>query len=111
MASITRVIEEKLKLIVNNEKSTVDRAWNQKLLGFALYHKKGGIGIRVDPKLVSKFKQKLKEITRRSNSISIEQRIGKLRQCITGWAKYFSREDMKTLTKNLDELTQSFQGH
>ena len=27
----------------------------------------------------------------------------KLRQCITGWANYFSMADMKTLAKTLDE--------
>jgi len=47
MASITQFIEEKLKLIVNKEKSTVDRSWNLKFLGFSFCHKKGGIGIRV----------------------------------------------------------------
>ena len=45
MASITRFIEEKLKLVVNKEKSAVDRPWNLKILGFSFYHKKGGIGI------------------------------------------------------------------
>jgi len=103
MANITRFIEEKLKLKVNKEKSAVDRPWNLKFLGFSFYAKKGEIGIRVHPKPVEKFKQKLKEITGRSKSMSMEQRMEKLRQCITGWANYFSMADMKTLAKNLDE--------
>jgi group II intron reverse transcriptase/maturase len=103
MASITRFIEEKLKLRVNKEKSAVDRPWNLKFLGFSFYPKKGGIGIRVHPKPVDKFKQKLKEITGRSRSMSIEERMVKLRQCITGWANYFGMADMQRLAKNLDE--------
>lgn len=103
MASITRFIEEKLKLKVNKDKSAVDRPWKLKFLGFSFYAKKGGIGIRVHPKPVEKFKQKLKEITGRSKSMSMEQRMEKLRQCITGWANYFSMADMKTLAKTLDE--------
>ena len=103
MVSITRFIEEKLKLKVNKEKSAVDRPWNLKFLGFSFYAKKGGIGIRVHPKPVEKLKQKLKEITGRSKSMSMVQRMEKLRQCITGWANYFSMADMKTLAKKLDE--------
>jgi RNA-directed DNA polymerase len=103
MVSITRFIEEKLKLKVNKEKSAVDRPWKLKFLGFSFYAKKSGIGIRVHPKPVEKFKQKLKAITGRSKSMSMEQRMEKLRQCITGWVNYFSMADMKTLAQNLDE--------
>ena len=103
MVSITRFIEEKLKLKVNKEKSAVDRPWKLKFLGFTFYPKKGGIGIRVHPKPVEKFKQKLKAITGRSKSMSMEQRMEKLRQCITGWVNYFNMADMKMLAKTLDE--------
>jgi len=103
MASITRFIEEKLKLRVNKEKSAVDRPWKLKFLGFSFYHKKGGTGIRVHPKPVEKFKQKLKEITGRSKSMSMEQRMEKLRQCIIGWVNYFNMADMNKLAKTLDK--------
>ena len=103
MASITRFIEEELKLKVNKEKSTVDRPWRLKFLGFSFYHKKGGIGVRVHPKPVNKFRQKLKEITGRSKAMSMEQRIEKLKQCIIGWVNYFNMADMKKLAKSLDE--------
>ena len=84
MVSITRYIEEELKLKVNKEKSTVDRTWRLKFLGFLFYFKKSGIGIRVHQKPVSKFKQKLKEITGGSNGMSMEQRMVMLKQCIIG---------------------------
>jgi RNA-directed DNA polymerase len=103
MGSITRFIEEELKLKVNKEKSAVDRPWRLKFLGFSFYHKKGGVGIRVHPKPVKKFKQKLKEITGRSNAMSITQRTEKLRQCIIGWVNYFGMADAKGLIKSLDE--------
>lgn len=103
MASITRFIEEKLKLKVNKEKSAVDRPWKLKFLGYSFYYKKGGIGIRVHPKPVEKFKQKLKEITGRSKSMSMGQRMEKLRQCIIGWVNYFNMADMNKLAKTLDK--------
>jgi len=103
IASITRFIEQELKLKVNKEKSAVDRPWKLKFLGFSFYPKKGEVGIRVHPKPLKKFKQKLKEITGRSNAMSMEQRSIKLRQCIVGWVNYFGMAEMKTVAKILDE--------
>ncbi|MBA1336454.1 MAG: Retron-type RNA-directed DNA polymerase [Firmicutes bacterium] len=78
MASITRFIEGELKLKVNREKSAVDRPWRLKFLGFSFYRKDTGIGIRVHPKSLARFRAKLKEITSRSNAMSMEYRIYKL---------------------------------
>ncbi|MCP4648660.1 MAG: group II intron reverse transcriptase/maturase [PVC group bacterium] len=103
MASITRFIEEKLRLKVNREKSCVDRPWRLKFLGFSFYHKKGKVGIRVHPKAVKKFKKKLKEITGRSNAMSMNQRMLKLKAAITGWVNYFGIADMIGHVKALDE--------
>src|SRR5450830_1487727 len=103
MQSIIIFIEEKLKLKVNKTKTAVDRPWKLKVLGFSFYHKKYGIGIRIHPKSVKKFKQKLKEITGRSNSMSMTVKMSKLKQLITGWVNYFGIADMRELVKSLDE--------
>lgn len=103
MASITKFIEENLKLKVNKEKSAVERPWRLKFLGFSFYHKNDGIGIRVHSKPVEKLKQKLKGITGRSNAMSMAHRMLKLEQALTGWVNYFSIADMSTLAKSLDE--------
>ena len=105
MKSITRFIEEDLKLKVNQKKSTVDRPWNVKFLGFSFYysHKKGEYSIRVHEKPIKKFKSKLKELTGRSNGMSMDVRLLKLKRAIQGWVNYFKLADMKTLAKQLDE--------
>ena len=103
MVSITKFIEGKLKLKVNKDKSSVDRPWKLKFLGFSFYFKKGGVGIRVAPKPVEKMKRKLKEITGRSKAKSMWQRMLKLKQAITGWVNYFKIADMGRLAKALDE--------
>ncbi len=103
MRSITKFIEDKLKLKVNKEKSTVDRPWKLKFLGFSFYYKKAGLGIRVHSSSVRKFKQKLKEITSRSNAMSMPYRMLKLKTLITGWVNYFGIAYMKEIVKSLDE--------
>jgi len=103
MASIARFIENKLRLKVNRQKSTVDRPWKLKFLGFSFYYRNQMIRIRVHPKSVRRFKQRLKWITARSNAKSMTQRMLKLKQLITGWVNYYGIADMKKLAKSLDE--------
>jgi len=103
MESITRYLEEKLKLKVNKEKSAVDRPWKHKFLGFSFYRRKGETRIRVHPKSVKKLRAKLREATGRSNAMGEKERIEKLKQIITGWVNYFGIADMGKLAKELDE--------
>lgn len=103
MKSITKFIEEKLLLEVNREKSKVDRPWKLKFLGISFYNSKNGARIRIHEKSLVKFKKKLKEITSRSNGMSVEQKVEKLKQCIVGWVNYFKIADIKNTTNKLDE--------
>lgn len=103
MKSITRFLEESLKLKVNKEKSTVGRPWKLKFLGFSFYLRKGGVGIRVHEKPIRKFVKELREITSRSNGKSISWRIEGLRQKIVGWVNYFGFADLKKVAQRLDE--------
>ena len=103
MKSITRFIEEKLKLKVNKDKSIVDRPWKLKFLGFSFYPGRKEYRIRIHEKPLNKFKTKLKELTSRSNAMSMEYRVLKLKQAITGWINYFAIADMKNILRNLDE--------
>lgn len=84
MENITKFIETKLRLKVNRVKSKVDRPWRIKYLGFSFYQKKEKVEIRIHPKSVAKFKDKIREITSRSNEMSMEARYLKLTQVIRG---------------------------
>ena len=101
--SITRFLEIKLKLKVNDEKSAVDRPAKRKFLGFTFYNSKGIYNIRIHDKSLKRFKEKIKSITSRSYSISLEERIRKLNQITTGWVNYFSIAKAKGIMQRLDE--------
>ena len=103
MESVTRYIENKLGLIVNAEKSKVARPNEMKYLGFGFYVKKGKWRPKPHIKSVQKFKLKLKDITSRSNAMSISDKITKLNQVIRGWINYFRIADMKGLMKEIGE--------
>ena len=97
METITRFIEKKLGLKVNVTKSKVARPTQIKYLGFGFYYTKTGI-IKPKPHLksIQKFKRRLKELTKRSWSISLDKRIAKINQVTRGWINYFRIADMKT---------------
>ena len=102
METITRFIEKKLGLKVNVTKSKVARPSQIKYLGFGFYTTKTGI-IKPKPHLksIQKFKRKLKQLTNRSWSISLKDRIIKLNQVIRGWINYFRIADMKWQLSNI----------
>ena len=104
MESITKFIEKKLGLKVNVEKSKVARPNQIKYLGFGFYYTKTRI-IKPKPHLksIQKFKRKLKQLTKRSWSISLDERIIKLNQVIRGWINYFRIADMKAYMASISE--------
>lgn len=96
MQTVTNYIENKLGLVVNAEKSKVARPNEIKYLGFGFYNKKGTWRPKPHLKSVEKLVSKLKEITSRSNAMSINDKITKLNQVIRGWINYFKIADMKS---------------
>ena len=105
MESITTFITKKLGLKVNLEKSKIARQNQIKYLGFGFYKKINQNIWRPKPhiKSVQKFKTKLRDILVRSRSISLDERLLKLKQLIYGWVNYFRIADMKALlSKEID---------
>ena len=103
MTSVDQFIEKRLKLKINKEKSAVDYPERRKFLGFSFYEKEGRVRIRVHPKSIGRLKEKLRKYTSRSNGSSIEARIERLNQVITGWANYFAIADMRDTCQKIDK--------
>jgi RNA-directed DNA polymerase len=83
--SITRFLERKLKLKVNQDKSRVSSTDNTNFLGFTFK----GTKIRWSDKAFREFKRRVKRLTGRSWFVSMEYRYKKLSQYIRGWMNYF----------------------
>jgi group II intron reverse transcriptase/maturase len=103
LENILPFIEDKLKLKVNREKTTVAYIGKVKFLGYGFYSSRGSIKLRVHPKSIAKMKGRIKEITSRNNGLSYETIKLKLKQFIYGWINYFKLADMKNLLKGTDE--------
>jgi RNA-directed DNA polymerase len=103
LEGITKYIEEVLHLKVNRDKTVVTHIKNVKFLGYGFYFTKDGCRLRTHPKSVRRMKDKIKELTSRSNGWSNERRKEALRQYIIGWVFYFHLADMKSLLLRTDE--------
>lgn len=54
-------------------------------------------------KIISKLERKLKELTNRSWSISLDNRIKKINYVVRGWVNYFRIADMKKMLIKIDK--------
>ncbi len=83
--SIQGFLERRLKLKVNEDKSSVVPTDQTTFLGFTFKGKK----IRWSDKAFHEFKRRVKHLTGRSWSVSMEYRLMKLAQYVRGWMNYY----------------------
>jgi RNA-directed DNA polymerase len=100
-ASITKFIQTKLKLKVNAEKSAIDHPWKRKFLGFTFSWLEITT-LRIAPKSIERFKERIRSLTKRNAAIAMEKRIEKLNEYLIGWSGYFSIAECKSMSQDLD---------
>jgi RNA-directed DNA polymerase len=100
-ASVTKFIENKLKLKVNQAKSAVDRPWKRKLLGFSFSTNKQP-KVRIAKQSIQKAQARIRGITSRKKPMKMEERIKELNQFLIGWCGYFSLADTPSILKDMD---------
>jgi len=100
--SVCGVIERRLRLKVNREKSSIRHAADATLLGFGFSLDGPQVTIRVAPKAIKRLKGKLRILTRRSWGVSMEYRIGKINRFTTGWMGFFRLADSERTFRSLD---------
>jgi len=85
LASVSRYLERKLKVKVNQAKSYVKPVKQSAVLGFEIHRKK----LRAQDCKVKTFQKELKHITRRCPGISIAARIHRLKNYVRGWMAHY----------------------
>jgi RNA-directed DNA polymerase len=86
METVSQFIEKKLKLKINRDKSKVARSDQVKFLGFTVV--KGTIAIA--HKALQTAMDKVKALTPRGTSKTLEVSLKEINQWYAGWANYFS---------------------
>jgi group II intron reverse transcriptase/maturase len=94
----------KLKLKVNEEKSTVARVWERKFLGYSFWVAPGKlVRRRISPKALQDFKERIRQITSRNGGRSLETVMEELRVYLLGWKAYFRLADTPRVFRDLDQ--------
>ena len=95
---------DKLHLKINESKSAVTEAFGRKFLSFEFWlTRKGEVKRAVSKKALETFRQKIRQLTRRSGGRSIEQVVEKLRPYVLGWKAYFGLAQTGKVLLRLDE--------
>jgi RNA-directed DNA polymerase len=99
LRSVSRFLSYHLKLSVNKAKSAVGRPWERQFLGFTISSR---LNRRISIKSIKRFKNKVREISRRTGGRRIEAIVRDLRRFMLGWQAYFNFTEVRYILKELD---------
>jgi RNA-directed DNA polymerase len=100
--TIERFLKKRLRLVVNREKSAVDRPWKRKFLGYTFtthYHPK----LKVAPESVKRLKGRLRDLLRQGRGRNLAALLRELRPVLIGWASYYRKSEVRAALEQLDQ--------
>ena len=100
--TIERFLRKRLRLLVNREKSAVDRPWKRKFLGYTFtwhYQPK----LKVAPESVKRLKGRLREAFRRGRGRNLGVVLEELRPVLLGWVSYYRKSEVRITFEQLDQ--------
>jgi RNA-directed DNA polymerase len=100
LASVTRFLEDVLRLRVNREKSAVAYIEERKFLGHRLL---GGGKLGIAPKSLERAKDRIRQITRRNRGTCLDRMIRELNSFLSGWVTYFRYAACKNHLADVDK--------
>jgi group II intron reverse transcriptase/maturase len=99
MGAMVRFLAAELSLRVNGAKSAVDRPRRRKFLGYSF---RGDTKLRIASKSIERLKARVRELTNRSWSISLSERLEILSRYLRGWMNYFRLTESRSVLRDLD---------
>ena len=101
LASITRFLEKRLRLKVNQEKSGVDRPWKRTYLGYSMTsHKEPRL--KAAPESIRRLKSKMRVMCRRGRGCNLRRFIQELAPILRGWMNYYRLAEVRGIYEELD---------
>lgn len=101
MASVTRFINDTLRLTVHPLKSAVDRPHKRKFLGFTVSRKEAKL--KVADKAIDRLKDRIRELTCRTRGRHLTVVIAELRITLLGWKAYFGIAEVQSPLRDIDK--------
>ena len=102
MKSVSQCITSKLKLKVNEAKSAVARPGQRQFLSFSFFGSET-VKRRIAAKAIARFKQRVRELTRRTRGVKVETMVAQLSRYLRGWRGYFGFCQTPSVLRKLEE--------
>jgi RNA-directed DNA polymerase len=103
LEGVKQYLEKKLKLKVNPKKSKVEKATQAKFLGFSFWKRKREVYVRIANRTKERFMEKMRSLTRRTRSGTLEDILWEVNQYTRGWIAYFWLATTPSVYQELDE--------
>lgn len=103
LTSISKWLHKHLKLIVNDDKSAVDRPWKRTFLGFTFSYKGKEKRIKVSAPALRTLKYNIRRITRRTRGRTVLHIVTDLRKYLLGWRGYFGIAEVTSPLVDMDK--------
>jgi RNA-directed DNA polymerase len=102
LESLSRYLSTQLRLVVNREKSAVDRPWKRSFLSYTVtWHRQPKL--KVAPQAQKRFKQSVRELLRKGRGRRLSTVIAQLTPKLRGWVVYFRLAEVKSTFEELDQ--------
>jgi group II intron reverse transcriptase/maturase len=101
--ALLRKCYARLRLKVNETKSAVASVKGRKFLGYSFWFAKDEVKRRVADKPMATFKQRVRQLTRRSGGRNLAAVIARLKPYLLGWKAYFGLAQTPSVWRRLDE--------
>jgi RNA-directed DNA polymerase len=101
--AVLRRCYAKLRLTVNEAKRAVASVRGRKFLGCSVWFAKDGVKRKVGANALAAFKQRVRQLTRRSGGRSMAESIERVRPYLLGWKAYFGLAQTPGIRRTPDE--------
>ena len=101
LESLERFLQQRLKLVVNRNKSAVERPHRRSFLGYTLTNGKT-VRLQVADTSIKRLKGKLLALLKRGRGWKLADTINQLKPILRGWMAYFRLTDARNRLQALD---------
>ncbi|MGE0387522.1 MAG: group II intron reverse transcriptase/maturase [Gammaproteobacteria bacterium] len=101
-ASVTRFLERKLRLQVNERKSAVDRPWRRQFLGFT-FGQGWSCRLVISAASLARMKERVRALTRRTRGRTMRHIVQELREVLLGWRAYYGISEVRKPLREMDK--------
>jgi RNA-directed DNA polymerase len=102
MASLEKLLAERLRLRINRDKSAVGRPWNRSFLSYTVTRDKKP-KLAIATKAVVRLRTKLRQVFRRGRGRRLDRVIAETTPLLRGWIAYFRLSQVRARLEELDQ--------